>query len=134
MDGTIGYLSAKSYKKLVLQISSKVTYWQLHKIDFPHFFRYITNVFQMCIFQIFFKSFTNVFKHQVSVQVLPVRSKVKCKMSKVNVNTHASALPTWSEIITGRRDIFQDFSFHVLQLEIMDQLLILNEVHRHFDL
>ena len=42
MDGTIGYLSAKTYKKLVLQISSN--YWQLHKIDFPNFYCKLANL------------------------------------------------------------------------------------------
>ena len=37
MDGTIGYLSAKTYKKLVLQISSKVTTDSYTKLTFPTF-------------------------------------------------------------------------------------------------
>ena len=46
-------------------------------------FRYITNVFQMCTFQIFLKSFTNVFKVSVLVMPVPsVLSKVKCQMTQ----------------------------------------------------
>ena len=48
--------------------SLKPHYWS----KFTHFFRYITNVFQMCTFQIFFKSFTNML-----VLIPPVMSNVK---------------------------------------------------------
>ena len=49
-----------------------------------HSFFHITNVFQMFIFQILFKSFTNIFQNQVPwVSQLCQMSNVKCQVSNL---------------------------------------------------
>ena len=49
MDGTIGYLSAKTYKKLVLQISSKVTTDSYTKLTFPTFIANLQTLYYLKI-------------------------------------------------------------------------------------